>query len=82
MAESNFNTEQVVQAKPLATGAPARRLDAIDLLTARHSQVLGIMNMILTDLGDAAHLSKYQIEAALWGARTLLEQAQEATRSL
>lgn len=74
-------------AEQFSTGAQVpRNLDVIDMLNARHNQVLGILSCILSciqaDLDEEPTLTPATLSNTLWAAQTLLEQAQEAARQL
>jgi hypothetical protein len=75
MAVNQHNT--IVQ---LAHQKPSHEnLDAMDILTARHSQVLAILSTLsLSFASSESHLGLETIRNTLDAARELLEQAQGA----
>lgn len=86
---ANFNAGFDSVVEQFSTRAPKgglgqapRNLDVIDILTARHNQVLGILSCIQADLADGPTLTRDTLSNTLWAAQTLLEQAQEAARQL
>ena len=59
----------------------AEQLNAIDLISQRHCQVLAVLNSVILSFGDSKEIRHFDPSAAkdtVWAAMVLLEQAHAA----
>ena len=57
------------------------RIDALDLVNARHQQVQGVLASIFNGLDDADPTQKV-LKNAIWAVQDMLEQAEDAVALL
>jgi hypothetical protein len=79
MANMNTTTEELK-----AAARAVRNVTKVDIITARHTQALAILDVLIADImiPDESVLPLQTISSTFWAVQALLEQAQEAARDL